>query len=123
METLYNDDAPGREYRIAGCDACSERIERAVLAEKLGIAPQQVDLDDLLFLFNRAEKFTLSNEMTTRFFREVQDEILSEHPDFDEDERRAEFVARMYGPTLGARYRDYLKKRKATVKDNNEHSD
>lgn len=122
METRSNDDIPGREYRIADYEARNERIQRAVLAERMKIAPQEVALDDLLFRFNRAEKFALSNEVTMRFFREVQDKIAAEHPDFDEDERRAEFVARMYGPTLGERYRRYLKSRKET-KDNNEHSD
>lgn len=45
-----------------------------------------------------------------RFYGEAQDEIASDHADFNEDKRRAEFVARMYGPTLGERYRRYLKK-------------
>jgi len=89
----------------------------------LGITSQEVNSNDLLFHFDGAEKFALSNEVTMRFFREVQDKIVSEHPDFDEDERRTEFVARMYGPTLGERYRRYLKNRRETFKDNNEHSD
>lgn len=60
--------------------------------------------------------------MTNRFFDEVQSEVAAEHPEYDEDERRVAFVTRVYGPTLGERYRGYLKSRKET-KDNNEHSD
>lgn len=53
METRANDDIPRREYRIADYEERSERIQRAVLAEKLGITSQEVNSNDLLFHFNR----------------------------------------------------------------------
>lgn len=111
-ETRYNDDLPGREFRMAGYEARGDRIQRQIYAEKLGIAPQDVVLDDAMLRFSKAEHYELGHEMTNRFFAEVTAEIASKRHEHNEDERLVEFVTRMYGPTLGQRVKEDLQRRK-----------
>ena len=118
-QAKYNDDLPGHEYRIADYEERSERIQREVIAEKLGIAPQDVDIDGAMPLFSKAERWKLGSDMTDRFFAEVEDEIAAEYPKYSKDEIRIEQVTRMYGPTLGARFGESLKQKRA--KETNEH--
>ncbi len=113
-QTRFNDDVPGREFRIADYEARGERIQRQVFAEKLGIAPQDVVLDEAMSRFTKAENRELGHEMTNRFFREVENEIAAEHPEYGQDEIRIEQVTRMYGPTLGARFGEILRQKRAT---------
>ena len=117
--TKYNDDVEGYEYRMPDCDIRGERIQRQVFAEKLGIAPQDVILSEAIFRFTKAENCELGHEMTNRFFAEVEDEIAAEYPKYSKDEIRIEQVTRMYGPTLGARFGESLKQKRA--KETNEH--
>jgi hypothetical protein len=53
---------------------------------------------------SKAEAWNESTLMTEMLFREVREEIESEHPDWDERELKTEFVARMYGPTLAGHF-------------------
>jgi len=114
-ETRYNDDLPGREYRIADCDVRGDRIQRQVFAEKLGIAPQDIILHEAMPRFSKAEHYKLGHEMTDRFFAEVKNEVVTEHPEYNEDERLVEFVTRMYGPKLGQRVKEDLQRRKEEI--------
>lgn len=118
-ETKYNDDLPGCEYRMPDCDIRSARIQRAVVADKLGIAPEDANIEKAMLGFTKAERWALGSEMTDRFFHEVENEIAAEHPEYSKDEIRIEQVTRMYGPTLGARFGESLKQKRA--KETDEH--
>jgi uncharacterized protein YdhG (YjbR/CyaY superfamily) len=117
--TKYNDDLPGLEYRMPDYDIRGVRIQRQVVAEKLGVAPEEVNIDKAMLGFTKAERWALVSEMTNRFFREVENEIAVEHPEYDEDKRLIEFVTRTYGPTLGGRFGEGLKQKR--TKETNEH--
>ena len=119
-ETIkYNDYLPYNEYRMPDCDIRGARIQREVVAGKLSIAPEDVNIEKAMLGFTKAERWALGSEMTHRFFREVESEIAAEHPEYGVDEIRIEQVTRMYGPTLGARFGESLKQRR--VKESNEH--
>lgn len=118
--TKYNDDLPGCEYRMPDYDIRGKRIQRQVVAEKLGIAPEDVNLDEAMLGFTKAERWKLGSEMTNRFFREVENEIAAEHPEYSADRIRIEQVTRMYGPTLGARFGVALREKRKKDAEGNE---
>jgi hypothetical protein len=107
----WNDDVPGCEYRIADYEARGDRIQRAAMGDDMGSDA----FWERLRAMSRAERWRLSNLMTQMFFDEVRAEIEAEHPQASEQDRKVEFVARMYGPSLAGHYRRHLEKRESNV--------
>jgi hypothetical protein len=106
----WNDDRPGNEFRIADLSEREARIRQKFL-------PAEIELNsdeywEYMHGLSKAEKWRQSGAMTKMLFDKVRAEIRAEHLGWSGQERKIEFVARMYGPTLAEGFRRDLEKKK-----------
>jgi hypothetical protein len=81
------------------------------------VTPQEIELDtpeywEWMRGLGKGEAYRLSARMTTMLCDDVHGEIAVDHPDWDDKERKIEFVKRMYGPTLAGHLRRWMDKEK-----------
>jgi len=108
-EVKWNDDEPGNEWRMPDLAEREARIRRAVFPP--GIEYDSPKYWDWMRRMTKAEGCRLSRLMTSMLFNEVRLEIEAEHPDWSELDKKVEFCARMYGPTLAGHLRRWMEKR------------
>ena len=107
-EVKWNDDGPGGEWRMPDLAEREARIRRAVV-------PSEIELDspeywDWMRGLGRGEAWNVSQTMTAMLFNEVHAEIEAEHPEWSVLDKKVEFCARMYGPTLAGHLRRWMEK-------------